>query len=101
MLGATETTKSPVVAPVGIVITIDVLLHVLTVTGTPFSVTRLPPSVAPNPEPEISTWLPIDPLVAERLVITGAGVAVELTETLSKVAADVELLPPLVTNKPT
>jgi hypothetical protein len=33
MLGATDTSNGPDVAPVGIVITIDVLVHELTVTG--------------------------------------------------------------------
>jgi hypothetical protein len=57
--------------------------------------------MAPNPTPEITTWLPIDPVVAETLVITGAGAVTQLTETLSKVAvASAEVLP-LFTANPT
>jgi hypothetical protein len=53
--GATETTIAPVVAPTGIVIVIDVLLHALMVTAAPFSKTPLPPCDPPNPVPEITT----------------------------------------------
>jgi hypothetical protein len=86
MLGATETSRYPEVAPEGMVTTIDVLVHELTVTGAPFSKTKLPPSDAPKPVPVIPTWLPIDPVVPDTAVIVGAGFAVELTETLSRVA---------------
>jgi len=82
MLGATETTKYPDVDPAGIVMTIEVALHELTVTGTSFNSTS---PAFPNPEPEIAIWLPIEPVVADTLVIAGAGVDSELTETLSKV----------------
>jgi hypothetical protein len=101
MLGATETSKGPVVAPAEIVITIDALDHELTVIGALFSVTKLPPCEAPKPVPVISTWLPIDPVVAETLVITGARAAVELTETLSKVAVTRAEFVSLVTANPT
>jgi hypothetical protein len=101
MMGATETTSGPVVAPVGIVIVIDVSLQALTITGDPLSNTRLPPCVAPKPEPEITTWLPTGPVVAETLLMTGAGAAPELTDTLSNVAvARAELLA-FVTASPT
>jgi hypothetical protein len=86
MLGATETSKGPEVAPAGIVMAMDVPLQVLIVTGAPFSRTVLPPCEAPKPEPEIATGLPIDPVVAETAVMTGAGAAVELTDTASKLA---------------
>jgi hypothetical protein len=86
MLGATETTIGPEVAPEGIVMLIDVLLQELTIAGVAFCVTRLLPCDAPKLEPVITTVLPIVPVVADTLVITGAGVAKELTETLSKVA---------------
>jgi len=33
--------------------------------------------------PEITTWLPTEADVADMLLITGAGVAAEFTETLS------------------
>jgi len=42
MLGATDTSRGPEVAPVGIVIVIDVALHELMVTATALSVTKLP-----------------------------------------------------------
>ena len=83
--GATETIKLPDVAPDGIVVCTDVALQELIVTGTPLSVTMLPLCVAPKPVPLMVTLLPTDPVVAERLVMTGPGVAVELTDTLSNV----------------
>jgi hypothetical protein len=81
MLGATETSNSPELAPTGMVMLMDVSLQVLMVTPAPFSRTALPPCEAPNPEPEISTWLPIEPVVAETAVMTGAGAAAELSDT--------------------
>jgi hypothetical protein len=86
MFGARLTTREPEVAPVGIVNTMDVLLQVLIVIGTAFSDTRLPPCVDPKLEPVIVTWLPIDPVVADKLEITGAGAAAELIDTPSNVA---------------
>jgi len=86
MLGAIDTSNGPDVAPTGIVMLIDVPLQVFTVTAPPFSNTALPLCWAPNPVPVITTWLPIDPVVAETAVITGAGAAVELSDTLSNVA---------------
>jgi uncharacterized membrane protein YdfJ with MMPL/SSD domain len=87
-LGPTKTAKSPEVAPVGIVMLIDVAFQELIVTGAPFRVTVLPPWEAPKPDPEITTWVPIGPVVVDSPVITGAGVVVELTDTLSNVAVD-------------
>jgi len=55
MLGATDTTNGPEVAPTGIVALTDVALHVLIVTAVPFSSTTLFPWIAPNPVPEITT----------------------------------------------
>src|ERR1700738_4285773 len=55
MLGATETSKGPDVAPPGIVIVMEVSFHELTVAIPPFSRTTLLPCEAPNPEPEITT----------------------------------------------
>jgi hypothetical protein len=86
MLGATETAMYPDVAAVGIVMVMEVLLQELIVTGLSFKSTKLPLSEAPKPVPEITTSLPIDPVVAETLVMTGAGNAVELIDTLSNVA---------------
>jgi len=83
MLGATETASGPEVAPDGIVMLIDVPLHTFIVTSAPFKVTK--PAV-PNPVPEMTTWLPTDPVVAETPVMAGAGAAEELTDTLSNVA---------------
>jgi len=54
MPGPTETTKGPEVAPVGIVMVIDVGLQALIVTRAPLSVTMLLPCDAPNPDPEIT-----------------------------------------------
>src|SRR5229473_1499025 len=94
MLGATDTTKGPEVAPDGIVMVMDVALQELIVTSAPFSSTTLLPWEAPNPVPEINTGLPMDAVVAEMLLITGAGAEAELTETLSKTAvASAEALP--------
>jgi hypothetical protein len=100
MLGATETAKGPEVAPVGIVMVMDVLLQELIVTSPPFSRTPLLPWEAPNPEPEITTWLPTDPVVAERLVMTGAGAEAELTDTLSRVAVAREEVEELLAARP-
>jgi hypothetical protein len=55
MVGATEATRYPVVAPDGIVKTIDVLLHELIVTGALFNVTKLPFCETPKPDPLIAT----------------------------------------------
>jgi hypothetical protein len=55
MLGATETTMYPDVAPVGIVIVMEVALQELMVIGTAFNDTMLLSSVAPKPEPDITT----------------------------------------------
>ena len=101
MLGAMETSKGPEVAPGGIVIVMDVPLQVLVVTAAPFSRTALPPCEAPKPEPEITTWLPIEPVVAETAVITGADVAAELTDTPSNVAVANEDVVRLLTASPT
>jgi hypothetical protein len=101
MLGATVTSSGPDVAPVGIVIVIPVLPHVLIVTGDPFNRTALFPCVAPNPVPVITTWLPTDPVVAETLVITGAGAAPALTDTLSIIAVANEDVVRFVTASPT
>jgi hypothetical protein len=101
MPGATDTTNGPELAPAGIVMPMEVAPQEFTVAGVPFSSTTLLLCVAPKPVPVITTGLPIDPVVAETLLITGAGAAAEATETLSKVAvATVELLP-LVTARPT
>jgi hypothetical protein len=102
MLGATETTIGPEVAPVGIVMLIDAALQVLIVTGVPFKITTLPFCDPPKPEPEIVTWLAIDPVVADRPEITGAenpdpGA---LTDTLSKVAVARLEVDPLLTANP-
>jgi hypothetical protein len=98
--GATDTSNGPDVAPAGIVIVIDVLLHALIVTAEPFSRTVLPPCGLPNPAPEITTWLPTDPVVADTPVITGAGAAAELTDTLSNVAVAKEAVVRLLTASP-
>jgi len=83
------------------VIVIDVPLQLLMVTAAPFSRTTLFPCDAPNPVPEITTALPIDPVVADTPLITGAGAEAELTDTLSKVAVATAEALPLFTAKPT
>jgi hypothetical protein len=100
MLGATDTSRGPEVAPVGIVIVIDVALHELMVTATALSVTKLPFCEAPKPDPFTCTRLPTGPVVAETLVITGAGVADVLMETLSNVAVPRAVVDPLLTPRP-
>src|SRR6266702_272707 len=101
MRGAMETSKSPEVAPSGIVIVIDVPLQVLFFIAARFRRTALPPCEDPKPEPEITTWLPIEPVVADTAVITGAGVAAELTDTPSNVAVAKEDVVRLLTASPT
>src|SRR5260370_25174215 len=101
MLGATETTKGPEVAPKGMVMFMDVLLQELLLTGAPFSSITLAPCEAPNPVPEITTGLPTDPLVAETLVMAGPGAEGLLSDTWSKVAVARPPLIPLFTARPT
>jgi hypothetical protein len=101
MLGATDTSIGPVVAPAGMVTVTDVSLQLLIVTAAPFSNTALPPCAAPKPDPEITTWLPTDPVVADTAVITGAGAAAEFTDTLSNVAVAKEDVVRLLTASPT
>src|SRR5260370_17001364 len=101
MVGAEEVSKGTEAAPKGMVMFMDVVLQELLLTGAPFSSTTLAPCEAPNPVPEITTGLPTGPLVAETLVMAGAGAEGVLSDTLSKVAvASAELLP-LFTAKPT
>jgi hypothetical protein len=88
MLGATETSMGPDVAPEGMTVVIEAEFQLLIVTGEPFSVTTLLAWIAPNPEPVITTCVPTGPVVADRPFITGAGAAVELIDTLSKVAVE-------------
>jgi len=100
MLGPTDTTNGPDDAPDGIVMTIDPSVQALAVTSASFSNTTLLPSEAPNPDPEINTWVPTDTVVAETVVMIGPGVEGVLRETLSKVAvARAEVLR-LLTPKP-
>jgi len=94
MLGATETTNGPEVAPLGIVKVIDVVLQELIVTADPFSSTALVPCEVPKFTPPITTWFPIDPVVAETLVIIGNKLP---TDTLSNVPVyEVPVLPLLI-----
>src|SRR5258708_33377652 len=86
MVGPAAAAEGPEAASGLIVTVIDVVLQELTVSGNEFNVTRLLPCEAPKLAPEITIWLPTEPLVADRPVITGAGDAVELTDTLSNVA---------------
>src|SRR5437879_13705744 len=88
MLGATRTARGPELVPAGIVIVTEVALQELIATGLPFKSTWLLLCEAPNPEPEITTAVPTDPVVAETALITGAGAAAVLMDTLSNVAVD-------------
>jgi len=83
MLGPTDTKRGPELAPEGTVMVIEVSLQELIVTGLPFNVTTLLPAVAPKLKPVITTWLPMEAVVAERFVMCGAGEFAELTDTLS------------------
>jgi hypothetical protein len=100
MPGPTSTLKSPELAPVGIVMVIDVALHELIVADISLRSTTLLPCEAPNPEPETTTWLPADPVVADRLVITGTEFVGVLIDTLSNVAVDAVVVLPLLTPNP-
>jgi hypothetical protein len=91
----------PDTAPVGIVMVTEVSLQELIVTDEAFNSTMLLPWLAPNPEPNTTTWLPMAPVVGETPVITGPGAAVEVTETLSKVAVASADVLALVTASPT
>jgi hypothetical protein len=101
MLGATDTTKYPELAPVGIVIVIEVALHEFTVATVPLNKTVLLPCVDPNPVPVMVTWLPTEPVVADTPEMTGAEAEEELRDTLSNVAVYVLLVLPLLTPSPT
>src|SRR5579863_5615098 len=93
MVGATSTAIGPDDAPVGIVAVIEVSLQELMATATPFNTAWLVLCVAPNPAPEITTWLPAGPAVVDNPLITAAGALGVLTDTLSNVAvARAELL---------
>jgi hypothetical protein len=86
ILGATDTTRDPELAPDGIVTVIDVALQEFTVTAAPFSVTAPLPCVDPNPLPVIVTGLPIAPVVADKPLMAGAALVEVPSDTLSKVA---------------
>ena len=101
MFGATETSIGPVVEHAGMVVVSDVSLQLLMVTVAPFNNTALLPCAAPKPDPEITTWLPTDPVVAETAVMTGAGAEAEFTDTLSNVAVAKEDVLRLLTARPT
>jgi hypothetical protein len=79
---------------------IDVVLQELIVTSASFKRTTPLPCDAPKFEPLITTWLPTDAVVAETPVITGAGLAVELTDTLSNVPVNKLLVLPLLIPSP-
>ena len=64
----------------------ELAFHEFTVSAVPFKKTTLPFCAAPKPLPEITTWLPILPVVAETLASTGTDPAPKLTDTLSTVA---------------
>ena len=100
MLGATETASGPELAPVGKVIAMLDSLQELIVVWLPFSKTALLPCVDPKFAPLITTWLPIAPVVADTLLIIGAGAAAEFTDTLSIADVAKVELDWLLTTKP-
>lgn len=69
MLGATETTNEPDVAPTGIVMVIKLAVQLFTVTDAPFNATVLLPCEDPKAEPDISTCVPTGPSVGEMLLM--------------------------------
>lgn len=73
----TETSNCPDVAPVGIVNSMEVEVQESTVMLVPLSVTWLLPCDAPNPDPKIPTCPPVEPVVAEMLLMTGTIVKVD------------------------
>ena len=87
-------------APEGIVTLIDVPLQEFTVTGVPFKKTELPFCVLPKPVPEMTAVLPGVAGDGETPVIAGAGLPVELSETLSNFAVAAFDVVPLVTASP-
>src|SRR5262245_34533362 len=68
----TVTTTFPVVAPVGTGTAMLVAAQLVGAAVIPLNVTVLVPLVAPKFEPVTVTDAPDDPLVGERLAITGA-----------------------------
>jgi hypothetical protein len=100
IVGATDTTRRPLLAPVGIVSVMDVPLHELIVTGASFKYTRLFPWEEPKPFPVSTTWLPMGPVEADTFVITGTGRAAELMDILSKFAVAKLVVEPLETASP-
>src|SRR5512138_2333329 len=93
MAGATVTASAPDVAPGGTVASMLVLLQELMVRGAPLSSARLPFWGTPKLAPVMVTELPMDPVVAESVLMLGTGAAAEVMETLSKVAVASEAEP--------
>jgi hypothetical protein len=67
----TVTTKLPLVAPEGTVVTIDVGLQPVAVTAVPLKVTVLAPCVVPKFVPPIVTDAPTGPELGDKLVTLG------------------------------
>ena len=101
MPGAMETTKGPIVAAVGTVVVIDVALQALTVAALSLNRTTPLPAEAPKPVPVIVTWPPTEPVVAETLVIAGAGLADVVIKRLSMTPLYKAPVLPLLTASPT
>ena len=101
ILGAASTSRLPDVAPLGIVNEMEVPLQKLTVIDKSFKVTSPVPWDEPKPVPTIETRLPTEPVVPEVLVITGAGIFVEFTDTLSNVAVAKDVVVASLTARPT
>jgi hypothetical protein len=71
VMPSTVTEMTPVVAPEGTVVTIDVAVELSTVAVTPLNVTVLSIAVVSKFVPWIVTVLPTTPLVGEKPVIVG------------------------------
>src|SRR6267154_301730 len=88
MPGPTETQSGPEVVPAAMFPTIDDALQNVIASGVPFRFTRLLLREDPKFDPVTVSWLPIEPVVADRPVMTGAGAAAVFSDTLSKVAVE-------------
>ena len=101
MLGATETTNGPEVAPAGMVMLMDASAP--GVDGHRSSVQQHDAASLGRAKIQAidRDLTPDGSGVAETLVITGAGAAVEFTETLSNVAVVKAVVLPLFTARPT
>lgn len=75
-IALTVTTTGPLIAPLGIVVVMEVLLQAKTAAVVPLKVTLLVPWVFPNPSPKTVTIVPVGPRFGDREeIVTVDGVA--------------------------